>query len=271
MTRERFPAALLSLLALALVLIAPARGQLALPARAPDFVGGSPWVLEQPWDLETQSVNDNCATYPFLVPAAPADTLAVTSIIAPDYAYVGEVFVGSSAQPQQFVGGSWNMLSVAHRPNVIAGPGFNDPVCPIPWDGFPLFAPTAGASSNLIFMVWPYGSTPPPGIPAGQVTFRQEILAPSPLAPSLGHGPFQDSGYWAVEEWKTVNGTRAGRNYHELWLTPSTDPEMHWTGLGGNPAPYHSVGYGMHMEARMRIALWFVRASDVLANPSVIQ
>ena len=272
---SRVTAAFLSLLALTLVLIAPAQGQLALPARAPDYVGSTGWVDEQPWDLETQLVNDNCQTYPLLLPVAPADTIAVTYRMAPDYAYDGDVFVGSSGSPTQFVGGSWNMLSLSHRPNVIAGPGFNNPVCPMPYDGWPINAPTVGASNNLAFAVWPMGSTAPLGVPAGAATFRTEILAPNPATSPVGYGPtnvpaYQESGYWNVQEWKTVNGTRAGRDFHRLWVTPSTDPNMSWYSIAGGQSYSHTVAYSMKMQARMRLAVWYVRPADVLANPATI-
>lgn len=280
------------MLSLALALIAALAStvkasdpHVALPSRPPDFYVSSAWVDSNLWDLETQEVGDNCATYEVRVPVAPADTIATTYRQAFDYAYAAEIVVGSNVPPQAFLGGSWNMLTTAHGPNMIAGPGFNAPSCPIP-PSYQISAPTAGAANNLALSVWPWGSTAPVwAAGSGLVEAWVPILNPHPItAPGEGVPgglvAYQQIGLGEMAAWKTTNGvgvirdeiarTREPRPYHSLWITPSTDPTVSWYSITNGDTYAHGVSYSVRMKARTRIAGWFVKAADVAANPAVL-
>lgn len=267
-------ARLAACLALLVAFVAPARAlQGTLPNRPPDFVANSGWVdsaLHDDWGVPYE----NCDAAPVLVPVAPANTIAVKLRFACDYAYAGEVFVGASAPPTGFIGGSWNLAALGYQPNSMPNSIYNltDFACPNPMAL--VQTATVGDNNNFSLAVWPAGQTPPtPSTPAGFAAFRREILEVDPVTSPVSWGlPVQTiTNQWDVAEWKVINGQRGGRNFHRFYLSAVSDPSVIWGSLTGVQGTYtHAISYAMSMEVRARIAIWYVTPQDLAANPALL-
>lgn len=280
-------ARLAACLALLVAFVAPARASdpaPALPNRPPDFYVESEWASENnAWDLQTQSLSQNCATVRFRVPAAPPNTQAVITRQLHDYEYEAEVVTGASAVPAAAVGGSWNCAFIAHDPNIIGGPAATSADCPVAFQGL-VSGTNAGDPNNFALWIVPN---------AVQHQVIRILETDDPLTAPLIYGPGAypigamtaelEKYPWQVAKWKTANGYGEVKDlrdakpkrvrFHELYMTPVSDPDIYLLPQPGYTfgAGYsHSMTYSLTMRSKTRLAGWYVKPADIAANPALL-
>jgi hypothetical protein len=226
------------------------------PNRPADYTVSSGFVDPNVWELGVDC-SDNANTYPLTVRAATSDVVSIVYRLKLEYVYAGSCFIGSSApcSGANVHVNSWNAYWLGHNPNAIGGMSWAQ--APVPFATFPFNGPTAGGAM-FTFVGIQAGTQLPGGVVAtGTTTFESPVITFSEEVSGPGTYTFQSND---VESWKTVNGTRNGRDFHRLWFTPASDPSYYVTWLNGASGNYsHAFSYDGGVRVRVRMEVWEIR------------